>query len=191
MMQEKMINGVDVERLSETIDVIKSDPSIASFRFRATNRWESGGHNRTKIHDFYGAGENNLHLKDFQIDADEPTILLGEDLGANPVEYALSALAGCLTTTLVYHAAAQGITIDEVESTLEGDLDLRGFLNMSDDIRRGYNNIQVSFRVKGDATQEKLGELVELAKKCSPVYDIITGRTQVTVTAELMPEQVH
>lgn len=96
-------------------------------------------------------------------DADEPQVLLGEDHGANPVEFVLTALAGCLTTSLVYHAATQGIKLEEVESKLEGDLDLHGFLGLSDKIRNGYENIRVTFKVKGDAPDKKLEELVQLA----------------------------
>jgi uncharacterized OsmC-like protein len=118
------------------------------------------------------------------IEKDEHPILLGEDTGANPVEYALAALAGCLTTSLVYHAAAQGINIDEVESTYSGNLNLHGFLGLDDSVRNGYEDIQISFKVKGDAPEEKLQELVELAQKRSPVFDIVTNKVPVTVRME-------
>jgi uncharacterized OsmC-like protein len=187
----KMINGVDVGRLSETIDAIKRDPEIANFRFRASNHWESGGHNTTTIHDFFGAKQNIDHRKDFHIAADEPDLLLGNDLGANPVELALSALASCLTTTLVYHAAARGINVRAVESELEGELDLRGFLGMSDTVRRGYKHIGVKMRVDADASQDVLDELIGLAQKLSPVFDIISNPVNVLVTGEPMISSVH
>jgi uncharacterized OsmC-like protein len=114
----------------------------------------------------------------------QPPVLLGGDQGANPVEYALAALAGCLTTSLIYHAAAQGIKIDEVESTLDGDLDLQGFLGLSDRVRNGYEGINVTFRIKADATGEKLRELVELAQERSPVFDMISNPTPVNVQLE-------
>ena len=118
------------------------------------------------------------------LDADEPPVLLGNDQGANAVEYVLTALAGCLTTSLIYHAAAQGVTINEVKSRLEGDLDLRGFLGLQDDVRSGYENIRVTFKIKADAAEEKLKELCELAQRRSQVVDIISNPVPVSVQLE-------
>lgn len=176
------INGVNVDQLFSTISAIKENPGLAKFKFRANNQWINGGHNRTNIKDFYGAGqEDTTRRRTFVFDNDEPAVLLGEDNGANPVEFVLHALAGCLTTSLVYHAAAQGIKIDSVESSFEGDLDLHGFLGLDEKVRNGYENIRVTFKIKADAPEEKLKELCELAQKRSPVFDIVTNRTPVTV----------
>lgn len=179
---DTVINGVNVTRMGETIDTVKKDPKIAKFQFRAKNHWISGGHNRTTIHGFYGAGaEDTVRTQPFVLDADEPPVLLGEDKGPNPVEYALTALISCMTTTMVYHAAAQGIKIEEVESTLEGDLDLQGFLGLRADIRKGYENITVHFKVKSDASPEVLAAL---ARK-SPVFDVITNPVPVSVSVTM------
>lgn len=185
------INGIDVVGLKETVGNIQNDPGLAKSRFRAINRWVNGGHSRVTIHDFYGARKNIAHTRDFKLDADEPPLLLGEDKGANPVEYVLTALSACLTSSLIYHAAAQGIEIDEVESELEGELDLRGFLGLSDKVRNGYENIRVTFRIKSDAPQAKLDELVKLAQARSPVFDIVTHPVPVTVTAEKVTGGLH
>jgi uncharacterized OsmC-like protein len=185
------VNGVDVDRLRETIDNIKNDPGLAKTRFRATNQWLNGGHCQINIHDFDGARQTIEHRQDFRLDADEPPLLLGEDRGANPVEYVLTALSACLTTSLVYHAAAQGIEIEEIESELEGDLDLRGFLGLSDQVRNGYENIRVKFRIRADAPQEKIDELVQLAQQRSPVFDIVTNPVPVQVKAEKIRGPVH
>lgn len=180
-----MINGVDVDRLFATIDAVGKDTSIADFRFRAENSWMRGGHNRSTIQGFWGAGqEDPSRTKPFVLDNDEPAVLLGEDHGANPVEYVLHALAGCLTTSLVYHAAARGIRIDEVSSMLEGQLDLRGFLGMDDTVRNGYEKVRVTFRVKGDATDEQLEELCRVAQRRSPVFDIVSNPVPVEVKLE-------
>jgi uncharacterized OsmC-like protein len=180
-----MINGVDVDRLFATIDAVGKDTSLADFRFRAENSWMRGGHNRSTIQGFYGAGqEDPTRTKPFVLDNDEPAVLLGEDHGANPVEYVLHALAGCVTTSLVYHASARGIRIDEVSSTLEGQLDLRGFLGMDDTVRNGYEKIRVTLRVKGDATDEQLEELCRLAERRSPVFDIVSNPVPVEVKLE-------
>ena len=109
-----------------------------------------------------------------------PPVLMNQNRAANPVEYVLHALAACLTTSLVYHAAARGVKVDEVESTLEGDLDLRGFLGLSDDVRTGYHNIRVTFRVKSEASAETLRELC----RHSPVFDIVSNPVPVFVSLE-------
>jgi uncharacterized OsmC-like protein len=176
---ETVVNGVNVTRMGETIETVKNDPKIAKFQFRAQNKWIIGGHNQTTIHEFYGAGaEDTNRTEPFILDADEPPVLLGEDNGPNPVEYALTALIACMTTTMVYHAAAQGIRIEAIESTLEGDLDLQGFLGLREDIRKGYENITVRFKVKSNASPEALAALA----KNSPVYDVVTNPVPVTVS---------
>ncbi len=174
-------NGIDVERMGATVQAVQQNPALATFQFRATNQWINGGHNRSTIQSFYGAGqEDRLRTKPFVLDADEPPVLLGEDHGANPAEYVLHALAACLTTSLVYHAAARGIRIESMESTVEGDLDLRGFLGLSDQIRRGYKEIRVNLSVKSDASPEQLRELITF----SPLYDIVSNPVPVTITIE-------
>ncbi len=179
--QEKIVNGVNVTKLFATIGAVKENPEIAKFQFRATNQWIKGGHNRTTIKEFYGAcEEDTTRTEPFVLDADEPPILLGEDLGPNPVEYVLKALASCMTTTLVYHAAVRGIVVEEVESTLEGDLDLQGFLGIRKDVRKGFQNIKVSFKVKSDGDTQLLEQLA----KSSPVFDIVTNPVPVSVTVE-------
>lgn len=176
-----VMNGVDVERLGQTIQAVQKDPGVAKSQFRAINRWVSGGHNRSTIQGFYAAGqEDTSRTNPFVLDADEPPVLLGQDKGANPVESVLYALAACLTTSLVYHAAARGIRLESVESQLEGDLDLQGFLGLSDQVRRGYKEIRVKFKVKSDASPEQLEELTTF----SPVYDIVSNPVPVAIQIE-------
>lgn len=174
-------NGVNVEQLVETIEAIREQPEIADFRFRVTNRWVDGGQNETTISGFFGACQEVERERSFELAADEPPVLLGNDSGPNPVEYALTALASCMTTTMVYHAAARGIRVESVESRLEGDLDLHGFLGLKDDVRKGYKDVRVSFKVKADATPEQLAELT----KYSPVFDIFSNPVPVSVDVEM------
>jgi len=182
MSSEKIVNGVNVDNLFNTVMAVKGNPEIAKFTFKAKNNWISGGNNRTTVSQFYGACQDHIHTKSFEYVEDEPAVLLGQDKGANPTEYALAALAGCLTTSLIYHAAAQGIKIDEVESTLSGHLDLQGFLGLSDKVRNGFNQIEVSFKVKAEGVpRQKLEELVSLAQSRSPVFDMLTNVTPVKV----------
>jgi len=177
------LNGVNVDQLSGNIDAIKNSPVLGKFKFRANNKWINGGHNQTTINNFHGIQQEHDHADPFKLDADEPPLLLGEDIGPNPVEYALTALAACVTTALVYHAAAKGIKLHAVESRLEGDIDLRGFLGISNDVRRGYENIRIYYKIDADVPDEQLEELIQMGTKYSPVFDTITN--PVTVTAQL------
>ena len=179
---ETIRNGVDTAQLYGTLDALKADPTLATFQFRARNRWIDGAHNRSTIRDFYAANqEDTSRTKEFVLDAGEPAILLGTDTGPNPAEYLLHALAACLTTSLVYVAAARGVHLTEVESTLEGDMDVQGALGLSDDYRNGFEQIRVSFRVSGDAPEEKLREVVERAQQRSAVFEMVSNGVPVTV----------
>ena len=181
VIEQTNVNGVNVEKLGETVQAIQGKPELAKFKFRATNKWINGGHNQTTVKEFYGAcQEDTTRTEPFVLDADEPPVLLGEDHNANPAEFVLHALASCLTTSMVYHAAANGIKIEEVESEYEGDIDLHGFLNLSQDIRKGYQNIRVNFKVKSDAPAYKLRELM----KHSPVFDIVTNPVPVAISLQ-------
>jgi uncharacterized OsmC-like protein len=181
-MQTDKINGVDVQALFDTIKAVKENTCIAAFKFRNSNKWVDGGENRSVINEYYGAMQEHARVQPFIMTNDEPPVLLGTDRGPNPVEYVLHALAGCLTTSLVYHAAARGIRVEEVETRFEGDLDLRGFLGISDEVRNGYQEIRVVFDVKADASEETIGDLVEMARKFSPVFDIVSHGTPVKVS---------
>jgi uncharacterized OsmC-like protein len=181
---QRSVNGVDVDKLFGTIDAIKKTPVIATFKFRASNKWLDGGHNRTTIKNYYGTQQDHERKKPFVLDADEPPVLLGNDQGPNPVEYALTALAACVTTSIVYHAAAKGVRLNSVESRLEGDIDLQGFLGLSKEVPRGYKEIRMFFKIDADAPDEKLEEIVQLGPTYSPVFDTITRAVPVKVKLE-------
>jgi uncharacterized OsmC-like protein len=176
-----LINGVDLDVLQRTIEAIKQDPELGKCRFRATNKWIDGAHNRTKIDDFFAAGEERTHKQSFQVDADEPPMLAGNDEAPNPTEYLLNAVAGCVTTSIVAHAAVRGIHIEELESEVEGDLDLRGFLGLSDDTPRGYTDIRVKIRAKADVDDmERLKRLAEY----SPTFNTLIHGVNVDLQVE-------
>jgi len=180
----KIINGVAVDDLFNTIDAIKATPAIAKFKFRVHNQWEDAGQNNSTADTFDGAGQKLSRPKAFVLKADEPPVLLGKDTAANPVEHLLHALASCLTTSMVYHAAARGINIEEVESSLEGDIDLHGFLDLDQKVRKGYQGIRVNFKVKADVPDAQLQEIVQLGPGHSPVFDSLVNGVPVSVTAE-------
>jgi uncharacterized OsmC-like protein len=179
--QEKIVNGMSVTKLGETIQAIKKNPDIAAFQFRLTNRWQNCGQNEARMNSYDGACQTINRKKDFVCTLDEPPVLLGNDRGPNPVEYLLAALSGCMTTTLAYHAAAQGIKIESIQSEYEGDLDLHGFLGLDPKVRQGYQEVRVKFKVKGDADQAKVEELV----RKSPVFDMLTNPVPVKIIVEI------
>lgn len=173
-------NGVNVTDLMNTIDAIKEKPELASFRFRARNDWKDGTQNVATISAFYGACSETERKKPFRFLADEPPVLCGKDEGANPVEYLLSALSMCVTTSIVAHSAARGIAIESMESELEGDLDVRGFLGMSASVRKGFSAIRMHMRVKTDGSAEVLRQLADY----SPVLDVVSRSVPVELTIE-------
>lgn len=181
---DTILNGVNVDDIFRAITLLGSNPEAARFKFRNRNKWISGGLNRSFINGYYGALEEHTRGATFVLDNDEPPVLLGEDRGANPVEQVLHGLAGCITTTLVYHAAAKGIKIDEMETSFEGDLDLRGLLGLPGAKRNGYDEIRVNVRIKSDARREEIEELVKLAERRSPVFDIVSNPVPVKVSLE-------
>jgi uncharacterized OsmC-like protein len=179
-------NGIDTAQVYGTLDVLKAQPEAARFEFRVRNRWIDGTHSRSTIHGFWGAGaEDASRTEPFVVDASEPPVLFGHNEAPNPAEYLLHALAGCLTLTVVNVAAARKVELYEVSSTLTGVLDARGATGIDDSYRNGFERIEVAFSIRGNASPEKLREVVERAKARSVVYDMVTNGVPVAVTAEL------
>ena len=171
-------NGVNVDQLVETIGAVQQNPELAKFQFRAKNNWITGGHCVTSAKGFYGVGaEDESRQETFTMECDHPNVLLGEDKAATPVEVILHALGSCLTAAMTYHAAANDIEIEGMESSLEGGLDLQGFLGLDPEVRKGFDGIKVKFKVKSDASEEQLRALSQF----SPVFDIITNPTPVSI----------
>jgi uncharacterized OsmC-like protein len=184
MMEFRLINGINVDQMMQTIELVKENPDLASFKFRARNTWIEGTHNRATVKDFYGAFQEDDSRETMVFELDEPPVLCGENLGANPVEYLLVALSGCLTTSLVAHAAAKGIALTKVSSRYEGDLDLRGFLGLSEEVPVGYQTIRVYFSIDADIPEAQKEELVQMAQKYLPVFNTTTRATPVAVHLE-------
>jgi uncharacterized OsmC-like protein len=179
------LNGVDVDQLMDTINAIQENPDLARFQFRARNEWINGGHSRTIIDGFYGAGEEDSSRPEpFVLDGDEPPVLLGHNNAPNAVETVLHALASCLAVGFIYNAAAQGIQVDNLEFELEGDLDLHGFLGLSEDVRPGYEQINLTYRVDSDASRQQIEELCAYVQRTSPVLDIIANAVPVSISLE-------
>lgn len=178
--EDTLRNGVNVTKLEQTIEAVRQQPEIALFKFRTRNQWDTGGHNVATVDTFHGTCQEMAHKQPFVMHSDEPAVLLGEDNGANPVEFVLAGLSGCMTTTLAYHAARRGLTIEDISSEFEGDIDLQGLLGTDPNVRTGYREIRVKFKVKGDADAATIHELI----RKSPVYDTLANPVTIKIDVE-------
>ena len=181
-IQETVLNGVNVTRLRHIIEALRQKPELAQFKFRASNQWDVGTHNVATVSGFYGTCQEMQHKAPFVLDADEPPVLLGGDTGAGAAEYVLAGLSACLTGTLAYHASARGLKIEDVQSEYEGDIDLRGFLDLDPKVRNGYREIRVKFKVKGDLDEATVRELLNK----SPMYDTLANPVKIKIDVEMI-----
>lgn len=169
------LNGLNLKQMTDTVALLQQQPSLAKFEFRNQNRWVGGGENRSRIQGFYGAGqEDTSRTTAFEFVNGEPSVLLGNNEGANPVEYLLHALAGCVTTTTVVHATARGIKIHRISTEIEGDLDVQGFLALDESVTPGYQQIRFRMDIDADCSDEELEDLLSFAPYLSPVFNTIT-----------------
>jgi len=175
-------NGVNTPVLFATINAVRETPALARFRFRASNRWISGTFSESKVESFDGAGGVHSHQTQYAYGADHPAVLVGEDRGPTPIEFLLHGLAGCITAGIGNIAAARGITLRSITSRVEGDIDLRGILGLSNEVRNGYEGIRITFDIDGDAPAEKLRELVAQSTARSAVFDVLTNGTKIDIT---------
>ena len=186
MQDNQIINGLNSIQMYETIAAIKNQPEIAKFQFRLKNQWIGGGENHSTIKDFYGAGQEDTSRREpFVFVNGEPPVLLGNNEGANPVEFLLHALAGCVTTTLILHAAARGIKIQELSTSLEGNIDLHGLLGLDESVSPGYEQIRIKMNVKADCSDDELDKLLAFTKEHSPVCQSVCRPVPVSI------ERVH
>jgi len=178
-----LVNGFETEAIGQIVGALSNDKALAKFQFRASNQWIGGGENRSSVQGFFGAGaEDRSRRTPFTIVNGEPPLLLGNNEGPNPGEYVLHALAGCVTTTAVLHAAARGIHVKSISTELSGDIDLQGLLDLDPAVRPGYQQITVKMDIEADCDDQTLDELLEFACAHSPMCD--TLRRPVPVTLE-------
>ena len=174
-------NGVDTPTLFATLEAVKGQPDLAKFQFRVSNRWVNGTNSRSRMETFTGAGGTQSHKRAYEFDADHPAVLVGTDEAPTPVEFLLHGLAACITAGIANVAAARGVTLTEVSSRIEGDINLLGLLGLSREVRNGYERIRATFDIKGDAPSEKLREIVAQSQARSAVFDVLTHGVPVEI----------
>ena len=181
-MTESHPNGVDVQQLGATIEAVKADPALANFQFRASTEWQSGAHVQTRIQGFHGVKqEDTSRSTPFLLEGDEPPVLLGANQGANAVELLLAGLTACLSVGIAYNAAARGIVVEAMRLDVTGDIDLHGFLGLSETIRAGCHDINIACHIKSDASDQAIADLLDHVQKTSPVTDMVRHPTPVHV----------
>ena len=174
-------NGVNVEALLGAREALTAAPEAAKFQWRATCEWKNGTHSHSTVEGFFGLGEEQAHKTTFTFDADHPETFASEDNGATPVELVLVGLASCLTAGVAAIAQHREIQLRSVTATLEGSMDVQGILGIDSDVRNGFGDIKVHFKIDADATDDELKALVAQSQKRSAVYDVVTNPTNVTV----------
>src|SRR6476659_10600743 len=175
-------NGVNVDALLAAREALKGAPEAAKFKWRASCKWKNGTHSETKLQGFHGLGEEQKHKTEFSFDADHPEIFASEDLGATPIEYLLVGLASCLTAGVAAVAENRGIKLRSVEAKLEGAMDIQGILGIDSDVRNGFDDIKVTFKIDAEnASKKDIEALVAQSQKRSAVFDIVANPTNVTV----------
>jgi uncharacterized OsmC-like protein len=179
-------NGVDVDRLLQTIDAIKNDSNIAQFTFKASTSWREGGTSTAEIASFTHAGQEQPHAAAHTLTGDEPAVLLGTDAGPNAVELVLAALGFCYSVGFVYNAAALGYELEDLEYEVEGDLDLRNFVGIPEGSRPGFSEIRVKGRARAkNASPDELEKLCQYVQDTSPVKDILANPVPVKTSLEI------
>lgn len=182
-------NGIDLERLAGIIDMIRADPDLARFRFRARNRWVGGSENRSTVFDFDGLGDTRIaRYQPFEFTNAEPPALLGHDESASALEFLLHALAGSITTTFVLRAAALGIAIESLFTEVEGEIDVRGMLGVEDAPPSGYEHIHVFIDVTANCTDAVVEEVIEFARMHAPVCGVLMRPVAVHIERAGSPE---
>ena len=174
-------NGVNVDALLEARGVLEDAPEAAQFTWRASSRWQHGVHSTTSIQNYFGLGEEQSHKTETIFDADHPETFAAPDNGVTPIEYVLVGLASCLTAGVASVAQNRGIQLRSVESTVEGNHDIRGILGVDSDVRNGFNDIKVMFKIDADASKEEIEAVVAQSQKRSAVFDAISNPTEVVV----------
>jgi uncharacterized OsmC-like protein len=174
-------NGVNVQALLDAREVLKGAPEAAQFQWRASSTWQNGVHSQVKIQNFFGLGEDQNHNSESVFDADHPAVFAATDNGITPIEYLLVGLTSCLTAGVASVAQNRGIQLRSVEATVEGNHDIRGILGADSEVRNGFNDITVKFKIDADASPQEIEALVAQSQKRSAVFDALTNPTDVTV----------
>jgi uncharacterized OsmC-like protein len=176
------LNGVNTQTLSGVYELMRNQPEMAKATFSVKSEWNGGFSVTSSSKDFRSGGKNIERNTEHRIQYDFPNRLSGKDRGPTVCEVCMGSLAACLTQTIVAHASSRGIMIDSINIDVEGDVDLRGFIGISNDVRPGAQQFRVNMNIKSNtASKEQINELREIGKRFSPAFDTLTNGTSVVL----------
>lgn len=162
----RKINGIDVDALRSTIEEVAKDHAKGQTRWGVTTTWKGGTRTDTHVTNCEIGGQRVN--KDFTIKTDEPLELCGSNQFANPQEYLMAAFNSCITVGYVAACAMEGIELEDLRIETTGDIDLRGFLGLDENVSPGYDEIQYTVHIKGNGTPEQFQKVHEIVNATSP-----------------------
>ncbi len=175
-------NGVNTQTLGGVYESMRNQPEMAKATFSVKSEWNGGFSVTSSSKNFRIGGENIERNTEYRMQYDFPNQFSGEDRGPTVCEGCMTSLAACLTQTIVAHASSRGIMIDSINVDVEGDVDMRGWSGISNDVRPGAQQFRVNMNIKSNtASKEQINELREIGKRFSPAFDTLTNGTSVVL----------
>jgi len=172
-----IVNGIDTDAVHTLIDEVDGNPAKGMTHWRVASAWQGGTHSRARV-DGFAIGGVNVPRR-FAIDIDEPFELGGGNAYANPQEYLLAAMNACMIVGYAALCALQGITLEKLEITTEGDIDLRGFFGLDQSVAAGYRELKSQVVIKGDGSEEQFQKIHQMVLATSPNFFNITRAIRV------------
>jgi uncharacterized OsmC-like protein len=172
LSSSSVVNGIDTDAVHTLIESVEVNPPQGMTHWKVANTWQGGMHSRARV-DSFAIGGNSVP-RSFSIDIDEPLELGGGNAYANPQEYLLAGLNACMMVGYSALCALQGITLQKLEITTEGDIDLRGFFGLDPSIAPGYRELRTRVVIKGDGSEDQLRKIHELVLATSPNFYNVT-----------------
>lgn len=112
--------------------------------------------------------------RNFKIIYDEPEDMGGTDKGLNPVEALLATFGACQSIVASAFADANDFSFEEFWIDLEGDIDLDGFMGISD-VRKGFQEIRYTVHFKTNESQEKAEAFADFIEDTCPIGDCLAN----------------
>jgi uncharacterized OsmC-like protein len=177
-----IFNGVNTQILNTVFNSMRNQPEMAKATFSVKSEWNGGFSVTSSSKGFRIGGQNIERNTEYKGQYDFPDQLSGEGKGPTVCESCMGSLAACLTQTIIAHAISRGIQIDSINIDAEGDVDLRGFTGISNDVRPGAQQFRVNMNIKSNtASKEQINELYDIGKRFSPAFDTLTNGTSVVL----------
>jgi uncharacterized OsmC-like protein len=177
-------NGLDLEVLQGAMNAIREQPEAGIVTMRTLHRWDDGFGVDGYAKEVEEGGE--VTARKFTFRTDWPPEVGGRDSGPAPGEALLGALGGCVAMTYITKAALRGVTIDELEVTIEARVDLQGTFEL-DSVRAGLSDVTVTVGVRSDADNATLEELAQTTTQTSGVFNSLARPVPMQLLVQRLP----